>query len=156
MKVYQGKLTFQGGHFGIVVARSDDFVSSRLLEGAKDALSRHGVKGNDWDVVWVPGVREIPLIAKELALTGKYDAVIALGVVPSEKWTDAQGLPETAAGALRVGLEQRVPVIWEVSLSGSSGDGSGVWRGGNRGAEAAVSALEMVNLLREIRIVGEE
>ncbi len=155
MKVYQGNLLSKGGRFGLVVLRSDDFASSSLLEGAKDALSRHGVKGNDWDVIWVPGIREIPLIAKELALTGKYDAVIALGVVPAERGFDAQFLSEVAAAAMRVSVEQRVPVLWGVSLSGHSGDASIACTRGNVGAEAAVSALEMVNLLREIRIVVE-
>lgn len=158
MKVYQGKLVAQGGRYGVVVSRFNDLISSKLLEGAKDALFRHGVKVNDVDVVWVPGAWEIPLAVKELALLGKYDGLIALGAVirgdtPHFEYVSS----EVSKGLAHVGLEQRVPVTFGVLTcenleqallrSGS--------KAGNKGAEAALAALEMVNLIKEMR-TGKE
>ncbi len=154
MKIYQGKLVSESGRYAVVVSRFNELISSKLLEGAKDALFRHGVRPNDIDVAWVPGAWEIPLIVKELALMGKYDAVIALGAVirgdtPHFEYVSS----EVSKGLANVGLEQRTPVTFGVLTcenleqallrSGS--------KSGNKGAEAALAALEMVNLLREIR-----
>lgn len=158
MKVYQGKLVAQGGRYGIVVSRFNDLISSKLLEGAKDALFRHGVKVNDIDVVWVPGAWEIPLAVKELSLMGKYDGLIALGAVirgdtPHFEYVSS----EVSKGLAHVGLEQRVPVTFGVLTCDDLEQallraGS---KAGNKGAEAALAALEMVNLVREMR-TGKE
>lgn len=158
MKVYQGKLIAQGGRYGIVVSRFNDLISSKLLEGAKDALFRHGVKVNDIDVVWVPGAWEIPLAVKELSLLGKYDGLIALGAVirgdtPHFEYVSS----EVSKGLAHIGLEQRVPVTFGVLTCDDLEQallraGS---KAGNKGAEAAIAALEMVNLVREMR-TGKE
>ncbi len=158
MKVYQGKLVAQGGRYGIVVSRFNDLISSKLLEGAKDALFRHGVKVNDIDVVWVPGAWEIPLAVKELSLMGKYDGLIALGAVirgdtPHFEYVSS----EVSKGLAHIGLEQRVPVTFGVLTCDDLEQallraGS---KAGNKGAEAALAALEMVNLVREMR-TGKE
>lgn len=158
MKVYQGKLVAQGGRYGIVVSRFNDLISSKLLEGAKDALFRHGVKVNDIDVVWVPGAWEIPLAVKELSLLGKYDGLIALGAVirgdtPHFEYVSS----EVSKGLAHIGLEQRVPVTFGVLTCDDLEQallraGS---KAGNKGAEAALAALEMVNLVREMR-TGKE
>nr|WP_321503627.1 6,7-dimethyl-8-ribityllumazine synthase [uncultured Dethiosulfovibrio sp.] len=154
MKVYQGKLVAQSGKYGIVVSRFNDLISSKLLEGAKDALFRHGVKVNDIDVVWVPGAWEIPLAVKELSLLGKYDGLIALGAVirgdtPHFEYVSS----EVSKGLAHIGLEQRIPVTFGVLTCDDLEQallraGS---KAGNKGAEAAIAALEMVNLIREMR-----
>ncbi|SMG09821.1 6,7-dimethyl-8-ribityllumazine synthase [Dethiosulfovibrio salsuginis] len=158
MKVYQGKLVAQSGRYGIVVSRFNDLISSKLLEGAKDALFRHGVKVNDIDVVWVPGAWEIPLAVKELSLLGKYDGLIALGAVirgdtPHFEYVSS----EVSKGLAHIGLEQRIPVTFGVLTCDDLEQallraGS---KAGNKGAEAAIAALEMVNLIREMR-TGKE
>lgn len=158
MKVVQGVLLGSGLRFGIVVSRFNELISGRLLEGAKDALFRHGVAHQDVDVFWVPGAWEIPLVVKELALQGTYDAIIALGaVIRGETPHFDYVASEVSKGLALVGLEQRVPVSFGVLTCDDleqalSRAGS---KGGNKGAEAASAALEMANLLRSVRKEGE-
>lgn len=158
MKLYQGKLVSDGGRYAIVVSRFNDLISSKLLDGAKDALFRHGVRQNDIDVAWVPGAWEIPLAVKELALMGKYDGIIALGaVIRGDTPHFDYVASEMSKGLASVGLEQRVPVGFGVLTCDNLEQAllrSGS-KGGNKGSEAAEAAIEMVNLLKEIRINQE-
>lgn len=154
MKVVQGNLVAQGERYAIVVSRFNELICGKLVEGAKDALARHGVKMNEFDVYWVPGAWELPLTVKELALSGRYDAVVALGAVirgdtPHFEYVSA----EMSKGLASVGLDQRVPVAFGVLTTENLEQallraGS---KAGNKGAEAALAALEMVSLLRQIR-----
>lgn len=154
MKVVQGNLVAQGELYAIVVSRFNELICGKLVEGAKDALVRHGVKMNEFDVYWVPGAWELPLTVKELALSGRYDAVIALGAVirgdtPHFEFVSA----EMSKGLAAIGLDQRVPVAFGVLTTENLEQallraGS---KAGNKGAEAALAALEMTSLLRQIR-----
>ena len=158
MKVYQGKLVADGSRFVVVISRFNDLITSKLLEGAKDTLFRHGVKVNNVDVVWVPGAWEIPLAVNELTLSGKYDAVIALGAVirgdtPHFEYVSS----EVSKGLANVGLERRMPVTFGVLTCDNLEQAlmrSGS-KAGNKGSEAALAALEMVTLLKEIRTAQE-
>ncbi|ACZ19239.1 6,7-dimethyl-8-ribityllumazine synthase [Thermanaerovibrio acidaminovorans] len=154
MRTYSGKLVGSGLRFAIVVSRFNELISSRLLDGAKDALLRHDVRHQDVDVFWVPGAWEIPLVVKEIALTGKYDGIVALGAVirgdtPHFDYVSA----ETSKGIASVGLEHRVPVAFGV-LTCDNLEQALIRAGskaGNKGAEAALTALEMARLLEQIR-----
>ncbi|MDI6799223.1 MAG: 6,7-dimethyl-8-ribityllumazine synthase [Actinomycetota bacterium] len=154
MKEYQGKLVAKGFKFAIVVSRFNDFLSKRLLEGALDALSRHDASESDIEVAWTPGSFEIPLIAKQFAESGKYDAVICLGVIirgdtPHFDFVAA----ETAKGVALAGLSSGTPTIFGVITSDDTDqaiDRSGI-KSGNKGWQAALSAIEMANLMREIK-----
>ena len=154
MKVTEGKLIGTGLNIAIVASRFNDLVTSRLIDGAKDALMRHDVSGSAIEVYWVPGAWELPLIAKELALSGKYDAIIALGAVirgdtPHFDYVAA----EASKGLAAAGLESRVPVLFGV-LTCDTLDQALIRAGskaGNKGADCAVGAIEMANLLRNIR-----
>lgn len=154
MKVTEGKLIGTGLNIAIVASRFNELITSRLIDGAKDALMRHDVSGNSIEIFWVPGAWELPLIAQELALTGKYDAIIALGAVirgdtPHFDYVAA----ESSKGLASVGLNQRVPVIFGV-LTCDTLDQALLRAGsksGNKGADCAVSAIEMANLLKNIR-----
>lgn len=154
MRVFQGKMVGAGLRFAIVISRFNELISSRLLEGAKDCLLRHEVKHQDIDVVWVPGAWEIPLAAKECALMGVYDAVIALGAVirggtPHFDYVAS----EVSKGLAVTGLNQRVPITFGVLTCDNLEQaleraGS---KAGNKGVEAALAALEMANLLKKLR-----
>ena len=146
---YVGQLLGEGLRFGIVVARFNDFITGKLLEGAKDALSRHGVDDNDVDVAWTPGSFEIPLIAQKMAQSGRYSAVICLGAVirggtPHFDYIAA----EVSKGIAQVGLNTGVPVILGVITADTleqAIDRAGA-KAGNYGAQAAIHAIEMANL----------
>jgi 6,7-dimethyl-8-ribityllumazine synthase len=159
MRVYQGKLIGSGLRFGIVVSRFNELISSRLLEGARDFLLRHDVRHQDIDVVWVPGAWELPLVAKECALGGTYDAVIALGaVIRGETPHFNYVASEVAKGLAHTSMEQCVPVAFGVLTCDTleqalSRAGS---KSGNKGFEAAAAALEMANVLRELRHQAKE
>lgn len=154
MKITEGKLIGTGLKVAIVASRFNELVTSRLIEGAKDTLLRHDVSHNSIDVYWVPGAFELPLIAKEIALTGKYDAIIALGAVirgdtPHFDYVSA----EMSKGLASVGLEHRVPVMFGV-LTCDTLDQALIRAGskaGNKGSDCALGAIEMANLLRNIR-----
>lgn len=158
MRTVQGTLVGSDLRFGIVISRFNELISGRLLDGAVDALTRHDVKHQNIEVFWVPGAWELPLIAKELALSGKYDAIIALGAViegdtPHFDYVCA----EMSKGLAHVGMEQRVPVTFGV-LTTSNLEQALLRAGsksGNKGVDAAVAAIEMANLLAEARkVVG--
>ena len=148
-KRYTGKLVGEGLRFGVVVSRFNDFITNRLLDGAQDALSRHGVKEEDVDIAWTPGSFEIPLIAKKMAASGKYDAVICLGAVirggtPHFDYIAA----EVTKGIANVSLEAGLPVILGVVTADTleqAIERAGT-KSGNYGAQAALHAIEMANL----------
>lgn len=152
-KTFVGKLTGDGIKVGIVAARFNEFITGKLLEGARDALVRHGADPDDIDVAWVPGAYEIPITARRLAATGHYDAVICLGCVirgatPHFDYVAA----EAAKGVAQVALASDVPVIFGVLTTDTieqAIERAGT-KAGNKGADAAVAALEMANLLRSI------
>ena len=154
MKITEGQLIGTGLNIGIVASRFNELVTSRLIDGAKDALIRHDVSASAIDIFWAPGAWELPLVAQELALTGKYDAIIALGAVirgdtPHFDYVAA----EASKGLASVGLNHRVPVLFGV-LTCDTLDQALIRAGskaGNKGADCAVGAIEMANLLRNIR-----
>jgi 6,7-dimethyl-8-ribityllumazine synthase len=151
-KIIQGELSAKGLKFGIVAARFNDFITGRLLEGALDALQRHGVSETDIDIVKVPGSYEIPLAAQTLARSKKYQAVICLGAVirgatPHFEYVSA----EVSKGVAAVSLETGLPVIFGVLTTDTieqAIERAGT-KGGNKGWDAAMSAIEMANVMRQ-------
>ena len=151
---FQGQPTAQGLTFAIVVSRFNEVVTKRLLEGAQEALQRHSVDPHRVDIAWVPGSLEIPLVAKRLAESGRYDAVLCLGAVIRGETDHYEHVArETAAGVARVALDTGVPCIFGVlttqNLEQALDRASGKY--GNKGYEAALTAMEVANLLRSIR-----
>lgn len=152
-KVFSAKLVGTGLKVAIVVARFNEFITGKLLGGARDALERHGADPADVDVAWVPGAFEIPLAAQKLARSGRYDAVICLGAVirgatPHFDYVAA----EVSKGTAQVALQTGVPVAFGVLTTDTieqAIERAGT-KAGNKGFEAAVTAIEMANLLREI------
>ena len=152
-KRFEGMLLGKGLKFGLVVSRFNEFFSKKLLEGAQDALLRHGVNEADIEVAWTPGSFEMPLIAQKLAQTKKYDAVICLGAVirggtPHFDYIAA----EVTKGIAKVNLDTGVPVIYGVITTDTleqAVERSGT-KAGNKGFDAAVSAIEMANLVKSI------
>jgi len=152
-KRYEGKLVGEGLRFGIVVSRFNDFITGRLLTGAQDALSRHGVKEEDIDIAWTPGSFEIPLIAKKMAESNRYNAVICLGAVIRGGTPHFDYIAsEVSKGIANVGLDTGLPVILGVITADTleqAIERAGT-KSGNYGSQAAVHAIEMANLTREI------
>lgn len=161
MRTIQGSLIGSGLRFAIVVSRFNELISSKLLGGAIDILTRHDVRHQDIEVYWVPGAWELPLIAKELALQGRHDAIVALGaVIQGDTPHFGYVCAEMSKGLAHVGMEQRVPVGFGV-LTCDNLEQALVRAGskaGNKGAEAAMAALEMAQLLGVTRkaVPGEE
>lgn len=151
---FQGNLLGIGKAFGIIVSRFNNFITKRLLDGAIDGLVRHGVKEEDVDVFWVPGSYEIPMAALKVAQTAKYDAVICLGAVIRGETPHFDYIAsESAKGIAQVGLSTGVPTIYGVITTETLEQAinrAGA-KTGNKGAEAALSALEMVNLFERIQ-----
>lgn len=153
MRVLEGNFLGENIKVGLVVARFNDFITSRLLDGAIDTLKRHGVKDENIDVAWTPGAFEIPLIANKMAESTKYHVIITLGAVirgatPHFDYVSA----EVTKGVSSVGLNTGVPVIFGVLTTDTieqAIERAGT-KAGNKGSEAAMSALEIVNLLKEI------
>lgn len=153
MKVYEGKLISQSQKFGIIIGRFNEFIGSKLLGGALDGLKRHGVLEDDIEIVWVPGAFEIPLVAKKMAEAKKYDAVICLGAVirgatPHFDYVSS----EVSKGIASASLDTGVPIIFGVLTTDTieqAIERSGT-KAGNKGYEAAVTAIEMANLLKEL------
>jgi 6,7-dimethyl-8-ribityllumazine synthase len=150
-RVIEGNLVGTGLKIGIVVARFNEFITSKLLNGALDALNRHGVNENDIEVAWVPGAFEIPLIAKKMADSGKYDAIITLGTVIRGATPHFDYVcNEAAKGVSQAALSSGKPVIFGILTTNTieqAVERAGT-KAGNKGWEAAVSAIEMANLIR--------
>jgi len=152
-KIIQGDLSGKGLRVGIVAARFNDFITSRLLEGALDGLQRHGVTENDIEIVKVPGSYEIPLVAKIMAQSKKYHAVICLGAVirgatPHFEYVSA----EVSKGVATVSMDMGVPVIFGVLTTDTieqAIERAGT-KGGNKGWDAAMSAIEMANVVKQL------
>jgi 6,7-dimethyl-8-ribityllumazine synthase len=153
VKALEGKLTAKGLKFGIVLSRFNNFISERLLEGALDALRRSGADEGDCCVARVPGAFEIPLVAKKLAQSGKYDAIICLGTVirgetPHYNYIAA----EVTKGIAMVSLEREIPVSFGILVTESieqAIERAGT-KVGNKGFDAAMTAIEMANLMKEM------
>jgi 6,7-dimethyl-8-ribityllumazine synthase len=152
-RVYEGFLTGAGLRLAIVVSRFNEFIGSRLLAGARDCLTRHGVGEDDVDTAWVPGALEIPLAAQKMAKAKKYDAVICLGAVIRGSTPHFDHVAaEVTKGVAQVQLETGVPVIFGVLTTDTieqAVERAGT-KAGNRGWDAALSALEMANLTRAL------
>jgi len=152
-KPFEGMLLGKGLKFGLVVSRFNEFITKKLLEGAQDALLRHGVGQEDIDTAWVPGSFELPLIAQKLAQTKRYDAIICLGAVirggtPHFEYIAA----EVTKGIAQVGLSSGLPVIYGIVTADSleqAIERAGT-KEGNQGFKAATSAIEMANLTKSI------
>jgi 6,7-dimethyl-8-ribityllumazine synthase len=152
MNLYEGKLVAGNLKFGIIIGRFNDFISSKLLGGAKDALIRHGAKDDNIDIAWVPGAFEIPLTAKKMAKTKKYDAVICLGAIIRGSTPHFDYVAnEMSKGIAKVSLDEELPVIFGVLTTENieqAIERAGT-KAGNKGFDAAVTAIEMANLLNE-------
>jgi 6,7-dimethyl-8-ribityllumazine synthase len=151
--VYEGHLISKGLKYGIVVGRFNEFITSKLLGGALDALKRHGVEENEIEIAWVPGAFEIPLIAQKMSESGKYDAVITLGAVIRGSTPHFDFVcNEVAKGVSAISLKTGVPTIFGVLTTDSieqAVERAGT-KAGNKGWEAATTAIEMANLTRTI------
>mgnify|MGYP001127079701 CR=1 FL=1 len=152
-KKYEGTLLGAGLRFGVVLSRFNDFITTRLLEGAEDALLRHGVKEKNIEVAWTPGAMEIPLIAKKMAETGSYSAIICLGAVIRGETPHFDYIAtEVTKGIAQVGLQTGLPVIYGVITADTleqAIERAGT-KLGNAGFQAAESAIEMANLIQAI------
>ncbi|HEY94137.1 MAG TPA: 6,7-dimethyl-8-ribityllumazine synthase [Dehalococcoidia bacterium] len=152
-KLYEGSLVGKGLKFGIVVSRFNEFITNKLLSGAQDALKRHDVAEEDIDIAWVPGAFEIPVVARKMAQSNKYNAVICLGAVvrgatPHFEYVAA----EVSKGIAKIGLETGLPVTYGVVTADTleqAIERAGT-KAGNRGFDAAVDAIEMANLMKNI------
>ena len=153
MKTIEGALTTNGEKFCIIIARFNEFIGSKLLSGAIDELRRHGISESDIDVVWVPGAFEIPIVAKKCAKSGKYSAIITLGAVIKGSTSHYDYVcAEVSKGVATVGLETEVPVIFGVLTTDNieqAIERAGT-KAGNKGSDAAKSAIEMANLLKQL------
>ncbi|MDD2189819.1 MAG: 6,7-dimethyl-8-ribityllumazine synthase [Eubacteriales bacterium] len=152
MNVIQGNLIAKDLKIGIAAARFNEFIVSKLIGGAEDGLLRHGATEENIDLVWVPGAFELPFAAKKMALSGKYDAVICLGAVIRGSTSHYELVcAEVAKGIAQVGLSGTVPVIFGVLTTDSieqAIERAGT-KLGNKGFDAALSAIEMANLIKE-------
>ncbi|MFA5336108.1 MAG: 6,7-dimethyl-8-ribityllumazine synthase [Candidatus Omnitrophota bacterium] len=153
VRTIEGQLIAKGKKFAIVVSRFNDFISKRLLEGAIDTLLRHGAKESEIEAIWVPGAFEIPVVANKVARSKKYDAVLCLGAVikgstPHFEYVSS----EAAKGVAKVSMDTGIPVIFGVITAENleqAIERAGT-KDGNKGRDAAVSAIEMANLLENI------
>jgi 6,7-dimethyl-8-ribityllumazine synthase len=152
-KIIEGTLNAKGMRFALVAARFNDFITSKLVEGALDTLKRHGAAEQNLTVVWVPGSFEIPLVARKLAAGGKYDAVIALGAVIRGATAHFDYVAaEVSKGVAHASLETGVPVIFGVLTTDTieqAIERAGT-KAGNKGADSALAAMEMVDLLKNL------
>ena len=152
-KQYEGMLLGKGLKFGLVISRFNEFFSKKMLEGAQDALLRHGVNEDDIEQAWTPGSFEIPLIAQKMAQTKKYDAIICLGAVIRGSTPHFDHISaEVTKGIAKVNLDTGVPTIYGVITTDTleqAIERSGS-KAGNKGAAAATSAIEMANLVKSI------
>lgn len=153
MKVFEGNVVSENIKIGIVAARFNEFITSKLVGGALDGLKRHGVDEDNIDVAWVPGAFEIPLIAKKMAASGKYDAVICVGAVIRGSTSHYDYVcSEVSKGIANVSLNADIPVMFGVLTTENieqAIERAGT-KAGNKGYDCALGAIEMVNLIREI------
>jgi len=153
MKIYEGNLIGQNLKFAIVIGRFNEFIGSKLLSGALDGLKRHGVSENDLEIIWVPGAFEIPLAVKKLAASGRYDAVICLGAVIRGATPHFDYVSnEVSKGIAAAALETGVPIIFGVLTTDTieqAIERAGT-KSGNKGYEAATTAIEMANLFKQL------
>ena len=153
MKLLEGKLLAQGQRVGIVAARFNEFITGKLLSGAVDAFKRHGGDDANLTLAWVPGAFEIPLVAKRMAASGNYDAVVCLGAVIRGATPHFDRVAnEATKGIAQAGLQTGVPVIFGVLTTDSieqAVERAGT-KAGNKGYDAMTTAIEMVNLLHQI------
>ena len=151
--IIEGHISGEGLKFGIVVARFNEFITSKLLGGALDTLHRHEAKDEDVDVAWVPGAFEIPMVAKKMAESGQYDAVICLGTVIRGSTSHYDYVcNEVSKGVAQVGLSTGVPTIFGVLTTENieqAIERAGT-KAGNKGADGAMAAMEMANLLKKV------
>ena len=154
MKIIEGKLTASGHRVGIVASRFNEFITSKLISGAEDAFLRHGGNPDDLELAWVPGAFEIPAVCNKIAEKGKYDAVITLGAVirgstPHFDYVAA----EVSKGVASVSMKYNMPVIFGVLTTDTieqAVERAGT-KAGNKGSDAAMAALEMINLYKGIK-----
>jgi len=152
MKTIEGKLIAKNEKFGIIVARFNEFIGGKLLDGALDGLKRHGVSEENIEIVWVPGAYEIPLVSKKMAKTKNYDAILCLGAVirgatPHFDYVSS----EVSKGIANVSIDTEVPIIFGVLTTDTieqAIERAGT-KAGNKGFDAALSAIEMTNLLSQ-------
>ncbi len=153
VKTIEGQLIAKGKKFAIVISRFNDFISKRLLEGAVDTLLRHGAKEGEIEAVWVPGAFEIPLAANKIARSKKFDAVICLGTVIKGSTPHFEYVSgEAAKGVAKVSMDSGIPVIFGVITAENleqAIERAGT-KDGNKGRDAAMSAIEMANLIENI------
>ena len=153
MKTYEGSLVAKSMKVAIVAARFNEFITSKLIGGAMDGLTRHGVQEDEVHLVWVPGAFEIPLVASKLAKSGKSDAVICLGAVIRGSTSHYDYVcAEVSKGIATVSLDSQIPVLFGVLTTDTieqAIERAGT-KAGNKGYDCALSAVEMVNLIREI------
>jgi len=154
VKTLEGALIAKNKKFGIVVSRFNDFITKKLVEASIDTLMRHGAKDTEIEVAWVPGAFEVPLIAKKMAGSKKYDAVICLGtIIRGETPHFDYVASEVAKGIAQVGLDTNIPTIFGIITADNIEQAikrAGT-KEGNKGRDAAISAIEMVNLLSTIK-----
>ena len=153
MKVLEGKVVADGAKIGIVAARFNEFIVSKLISGARDGLVRHNVEDDDITLVWVPGAFEIPVMAKKMAESGKYDAVICLGAVIRGATSHYDYVcAEVSKGIASVSLETGVPVMFGVVTTDNieqAIERAGT-KAGNKGYDCALGAIEMINLAKQM------
>lgn len=153
IKTHEGQLIAEGLKFGVVVARFNEFITNKLLSGTLDALKRHGANDDDIGVAWVPGAFEIPLVAQKMAFSKKYDAIICLGTVIRGSTSHYDYVcAEVSKGVAHVGLASGVPTIFGVLTTETieqAIERAGT-KAGNKGFDAAMSAIETANLLKNI------
>ncbi|NLG02333.1 MAG: 6,7-dimethyl-8-ribityllumazine synthase [Clostridia bacterium] len=154
MKVYEGTYVSEKIKVGIVAARFNELITSKLISGAMDGLKRHNVEEDDIEIAWVPGAFEIPLIAKKMAKSGRYDAIICLGAVIRGNTTHYDYVcSEVSKGIAQVSLESEIPVMFGVLTTESieqAMERAGS-KAGNKGFDCAMGAIEMVNVIRELK-----
>jgi 6,7-dimethyl-8-ribityllumazine synthase len=152
-KLYEGSLVGKGLKFGIVVSRFNEFITNKLLSGAQDALKRHDVADENVDIAWVPGAFEIPVVARKMAQSNNYNAVICLGAVVRGSTPHFEYVAsEVSKGIAKIGLETGLPVTYGVVTADTleqAIERAGT-KAGNRGFDAAVDAIEMANLMKNI------
>jgi len=153
-ETFKGELQGAGLHFAVVVARFNEDVTARLLSGARTAFERHGVRDDDVDVAWVPGAFELPITARKLAESHRYDAIVCLGAVIRGETPHFEFISEEAANGIgRVAQDTGVPAVFGVITPNNVEQALDRAGGkiGNKGYDAAVSAIEMANLMRQLR-----